>query len=498
MKFARRIDLHYLIILLIISAYAWRFIPYQVIRSDGFLYFISRIQKEFFSRAFFYTGFELSAMSLGWFFSRLYGINISWYWWTAYVVMLITNALFFWLAITIFKKPVLAFLASLLFALNFFGNWDMYSTHCYCFILERIYPVLFLLPSAVFLHRFLERRNTRDFKWSLIFYFIGLGIGHWSVFITAFFLLYPICWAIFQRHNLERVKDVIRGVIYLGITLFFVLIQRVHEGFQLKWSPVDFLLHPQESLWPQLVVRQFVHWTQYPVFLQGDVHARMVSKISDVPAIVAVTPYIMLLYAVIFLIMYRVLPRKRALLVTTVVGAASIFFVNAVFGQYDIFYQPGSNRYLYYPNMLLVLFWTLFFQVLLASRNKIAKVVAATLIIGYVLVNMQLISESYRESMGHNFSTKAVFNYIQTKSLTLPPNTLVVGPYDEIGVYEATFFTEQLKERGLTVMSVYNTYPEHPWEREALTSANVVLIDYDKSCRCIREEWIKGGSTQSL
>lgn len=493
MKFSRRTDLIYLIILLILSGFAWRFIPYQVIRGDGFMYFISQKQQEFFSRDFFYTGFELSAVSLGWLFSRLYGINISWYWWTAYVVMLLTNVLFFWFAKTIFKKSFLAFVASLLFALNYFGNWDMYSTHCYCFVLERIYPVLFLLPSAVYLHRFLERRNQRDFTWSLILFFLGLGIGHWSLFITAFFLLYPISWAIFGRHNPERVKDCLRGVTYLGITLFFVLIQRVHESvFKLKWSLIDFLLHPGESLWPQKVVRQFVHWTQYPVLLQGDLHGRMVSKISDVAATLAATPYIMLLYALIFLIIYRVLPRKRALLVTTVAGAASIFFVNAFFGQYDIFYQPGSNRYLYYPTMLLSLFWTLLIEVLILQRSRVFKGIAIIVIAGYVLINMRLIRESYSESMGYNAWTKKVYDYIQTNARKLPKNTLVVAPYDEVGVYEAKFFSEQLAPRGIKVMSVYNTYPEtEMWERVAASSKHVIMLEKDKACDCIKELILK-------
>lgn len=492
MKFVKRIDIIYLVILFLLSAYAWRFIPDQVIRSDGFMYFIFQKQQEFFSRDFFYTGFELSAMSLGWLLPRLYGINISWYWWTAYVVMLLTNALFFWFAKTIFKKSLLAFVASLLFALNYFGNWDMYSTHCYCFILERIYPVLFLLPSAVYLHRFLEKRNRRDGVISLILYFLGIGIGHWSIFIAAFFLLYPICWAIFQRDNSERVKDCILGVTYLGITLFFVLIQRVHESvFKLKWSLDDFLLHPEESLWPEKVIRQFVHWTEYPVLLQGDLQVLMVSKIFNASAIAAATPYIVLLYVLIFLVIYRVLPRKRALLVTTLAGTVSIFFVNAFFGQYDIFYQPGSNRYLYYPTMLLALFWTLFIEILIVGRRRILKVIAIILIVVYVLVNMRLIQESYIESMGYNAWTKRVYEYIQTHAPLALRGTLIVAPYDEVGFYESTFFTQQLAPKNVRIMSVY-TYPgTDMWEHVASTSSHVIMIEKDEECGCIKEHVIK-------
>lgn len=492
MKLSKYKDLIYLIILLLIAAYTWRFIPDQVIRSDGFMYFLTAKQQEFFSRDFFYTGFELSAMSLGWLLPKIYGINNSLYWWTAYIVMLITNALFFWLAKTILKKSFLAFFASLFFALNYFGNWDMYSTHCYCFILERVYPVLFLLPAAVFLHKFLELRNSKYFKWSLLFYFIGLGIGHWSVFITAFFLLYPICWAIFQQHSSERIKDYIRGLMYLGITVFFILIQRVHESvFKLKWSFVDFIFRPEVSLWPEQVIRQFVHWTQYPVLLQGDLHVRMVSKISNVAATAGVTPYIVFLYIFVFFIVYRVLPQRRALLITTFFGAASIFVINIFFGQYDVLYQPGSNRYLYYPTMLLALFWTLFMEVLIVGKRRILKVIAVVIIVGYVLVNTRLIQESYIESMEHNAWTKKVFERIQTKAKASPRGTLIVAPYDEVGFYESTFFTQQLKSTGVRVMSVY-TYPgTEMWEKVASASSRVIMLEKNKTCNCIKEHVLK-------
>lgn len=493
MKRLRSSSTLFLVLLLAISAYVWRLLPSQVIRGDGFVYLISQTQQEFFSRKFFYTGFELSGASLGWLFSRLYGINISWYWWTAYIVMLVTNALFYWLAFTIFKRPLLAFVAAIFFALNFFGNWDMYSSHCYCFFIERIIPVLFLLPAGVYLHRFLEKKKRRDGLVSFALYFLGIGIGHWSVFITAFFLFYPLCWALFPSKGRRRPQVALLGGAYLGITIFFVLIQRIHEaGFGPTWSAVEFFFHPETYLWPQKILRQFVHWTQYPVLLSGNFITRMVGRISDMKAIEAITPYIVLLYIIVFGVVYRNLASKRALLVTVSLGTISLFFLNSFFGQYDVLYQPGSNRYLFYPTMLLAFFWALFIEVLLIGKRKLLRWTAIVLLVGYTYVNMTLIGESYMESMGYNAWTKRVYEYIQTHAQKLPLGTLVVAPYDEVGVYEAKFFTEQLAPRGIKVMSVYNTYPEtNMWERVASTSAHVITLEKNKACRCITERILK-------
>lgn len=483
----------FLLLLLALSAYTWRFIPLQVIRGDGFVYLISRTQEEFFSRRYFYTGFELSAASLGWLLPKIFGIQISLYWWLAYVVMLMTNAFFYWFALAVFKRPLLAFTAALLFSTSYFGNWGMYSSHCYCFFIERIIPVLFLLPAARYLHQFLEKRKRRDGFLSILLYFLGIGIGHWSVFATAFFLFYPISWSLFSPKEKQRVKTTLFGFLYLGITVFFVLIQRIHEpGFTLKTSAIEFFLHPGIYRWPEQIIRQFVYWTQYPVLLQGNFAMRMNSKINDLSSIISIVPYILATYGIVSFIIYRILPKRRVLIITLLVGTISLFFINALFGQYDVLYQPDANRYLYYPTMLLSLFWTLVVEALISQKKKFFSILAVLLLVGYLSINMRLIREGYIDSQYYNFLTKKVFSYIQKKVPNLAPGTLIVAPYDEVGVYEAIFFTEQLSPKGVKVMSVRNTYPETSmWERVAASSKHVIMLEKDSSCRCIKERVLK-------
>ncbi len=483
----------FLVLLLVLSAYVWRFIPQQVIRGDGFVYLISRTQEEFFSRPYFYTGFELSAATLGWLLPKLFGIQISLYWWLAYVVMLITNAFFYWFALAVFKRPFFAFTAALLFSTSYFGNWGMYSSHCYCFFIERIIPVLFLLPAARYLHQFLEKRKRRDGFLSILLYFIGVGIGHWSVFATAFFLFYPISWSLFSQKEKQRIKTTLFGFIYLGITVFFVLIQRIHEpGFTLKYSAIEFFLHPGTYRWPEQIIRQFVYWTQYPVLLQGNFDMRINSKINDISSIISITPYILATYGIVFFIIYRFLPKRRVLLIASLVGTISLFYVNALFGQYDVLNQPDANRYLYYPTMLLSLFWTLVVEALISQKKKLFSILAVLLLVGYLSINMRLIREGYIDSQYYNFLTKKVFSYIQKKAPELAPGTLIVAPYDEVGVYEAIFFTEQLKPKGITVMSSYNTYSNvGTWESAAKKSPHLIILEKESSCRCIRENVVR-------
>lgn len=407
--------------------------------------------------------------------------------------MLITNALFFWFALTLLKKPLLAFIATLLFSINYQGNWDMYSSHCYCFFIERIIPVLFLLPSAKFLHEYLEKKRRRDAVLSFLLFFLGIGIGHWSVFATGFFLFYPISWSLFARKEKQRMKVALLGFLYLGITVFFVLIQRIHEsGFVLKANMIDYLLHPGTYQWVEKIIRQFVYWSNYPILLPGILNIRMISMVNNIPAILSITPYVIIAYLLAIFTIYRSMHKRRSILIGTLLAIISIFYVNSFFGQYDVLYQPESNRYLYYPTMLLSIFWTLFLEVLLTQKKKWSYVLVVILISGYLMINARLIREAYVDSQQYNFLTKKVFEYIQKKAPSMKAGTLIVAPYDEVGVYESTFFTEQLKSKGITVMSSYNTYSNvESWENVAKKSSHLIMLEKDTTCHCIREHVIR-------
>ena len=468
----QRKDLIFILLLLVLAYVAWQQIPQLVIRGDGFVYMVSSTLNEFFGRDYFYTGFELSAAVLGLILPALYKTNISYYFYTSLFVMMIINVFFYILLRFITKNKVVSFFGALIFAVNYFGNFDMYSQHCYCFFTERIVPVIFILPAFLFLHLFLEKQKIKYYFISILLYFLGIGMGHFVVLFTAPFFLYPIFWYLFKNKKIiERTKGILIGAPYLMTSGFFVLIQRVHEaGLEKKVGLLEFLLNPQATQYPEKIVRQLVYWSEYEPIILNFGRASLHSYI-DVQSAVSITPYVVGIYILAALILFIKLTHMRALLLTTIFGTLSIFYLNAWFGQYDVLNQPGANRYLYLPTILLVIFWTLFLWMLWKSKYRIIKILAIVLVAIYYLLNWIIISDMFRDVLFWDRSTKVTYQYMNSIRERLPKGTLVVAPYPEVGVYESMFFTEQIGNGEVEFLA--EDHPYRDWVLICLWSRKV-------------------------
>lgn len=483
-------DLVFIGLLLVLAYIPWRYLPELVIRGDGFVYMVSSTIKDFFNRDYFYTGFELSAGVFGWLLPKLYKTNISYYFYTSLFVMMVINILFYILLQVITKHKLISFFGALLFAVNYFGNFDMYSQHCYCFFIERIIPVIFMIPAFIFLHLFLEKQKTKYYLTSLLFYFVGIGMGHFSVLFTAPYLLYPLFWYLFKNKNkIPRIKAVLIGGSYLLISGFFVLIQRIHEsGFEQKFGLIEYLLKPQITQYPEKILRQLAYWSEYIPTLRN-IEKPYLYGFLEIKHAVASTPYIVILYAIAAFVIYKKLPSQRALLLTTIFGTVTIFYLNAWFGQYDVFFQPGANRYLYFPTFLLVIFWMLFLWILWKSKHIFMKLAIIVLVFVYYFINSRLISDTLKDILFWDRSTKVTYNHMNSMRGRLPKGTLVVAPYPEVGVYESKFFTEQIGGKDVEFLAEYHPYKD--WNKVATLSAMVIKLHYDKRCDCIKEQKIK-------
>lgn len=487
-----KLDVLFVFILLLLSYKAWQMLPQMVMRSDGFVYLLSTPQENFFNLPLFFTGFGTSAMVFGYIFSKVYGVNLALYYWTVLFVMMVINVLWYITIKKITKRSIVAFSAVLLFGVNYFGIYDMVSTHCYCFFLERIIPVVLLIPSFLFLHLFLEKKNKKYFILSALFYFLGVGIGHFTVLFTPFFLFYPIFWYLFNEKTIKRkAQGVIYGLSYFLQSAFFVLIQQINESGlgPKKWTFTEFLFDPEKYLYFKKIALQFAYWSQYPIVLKE--YGVSLQNIIDTRRAELLIPYILTAYLIAALIIYVRLPKQRPMLFTTILGTTVIFYLNAYFNQYDMLNFSGASRYLYFPSFLLTIFWSYFLWAVFFKKKNLLAIVGIGLVVIYYFINSLLIRENFRHELRWNKSTRAVFDYIIATRHTLSKNTLVISPYPEFGSQESTFFTEQLGIGEVRYMSEHNPDDVDTWEKQASASAHVIKIKYDRSCDCIREEKLK-------
>lgn len=485
-----------LIIILVFLTYkAWQMLPQFTIRSDGFMSMLSYNQKSFWvSTSYPLASIVLSEMILGAILPKLFGVHLSYYYWLELIILMTIAAMFYVALKAITKNSFVAFSASIMSAVSYFGVYDMVSTHCYCFFLERVVPVIFLIPSFLFLHLYLEKNKNKYLISSLFLYFLGVGLGHFTLLIFPAFFLYPLFWKFFKEKTLrKKLEGFVYGFLYVILTGFFYGIQQINESgiSPHNWTFVEFLFNPQKFLYMEKIGLQYVYWSQYPGllkdFTQNPMSYIIDHRIAGSYISIAIIAYLLAAYAI-----YKHLPKQRPMLFTTLLGLPVIFYLNAYIGQYDILYQPGASRYLYFPTFLLAIFWSYFIWAVF-WRNKKSFIAGGFLVLGgYYFVNAWLINGNAIYSIEWNKSTRTIFDHVISTRENVLPNTLIVVTYPEFGSQESGFFTDQIGKGKVRYISDNNLVNiPYTWENVSSSFAHVIKLRYDKNCSCVIEEKIK-------
>lgn len=497
-KKRRFFDLISIFIIVSFSLFAWWPLLKLSVRDSGLIYLSKYHQEWFWRTPYFFTMYEFQATILGTIFAKVFGPKMIWYYAVELLVMMVINGLFYWLTKAITKSRWMGFAAALIFSVNYWGLWDIYTNHCYCFFLERVPNVILSLVSFGFLYQALEKSSKKSYFLAVFFYTLSVGLSHFSVLHTAPWLFFPFCWRLF---NHQKKKEVIgggiKGLIFLGITGLIVLVQRINQsGMGPKYSLVDFILHPQEYFWAEKIIRQLVYWSQYPfVLIWGNNAGSFIHQIGVVNAI-STTPLVLIAYLLAAIIIYKKLPKLRPFLLTIVFAVPANFFVNAFFGQYAILDQPNPNRYLYFPTFWLSIFWAMFLGAVFFKKGKILMLIGGMILGFYYLESYALISEHFKKILPYEKPNRVVYDYLIEMTPHFKKGTLVLAPlhppYYIFGPHEETFFNDQLGRDGeIRIMSKSNLYRAERWEDAVQDSAYVIELEYDETCQCVREERLK-------
>jgi len=468
-------------------------LPQLTMRSDSFVSMISSNQTTFWKNSYSFASIVLSEMILGGILSKIFSVNLSYYYW-AEVVVLIIIALEMYITLKVITKNYfVSFSAALLSGVSYFGVYDMVSTHCYCFFLERVVPVIFLIPSFLFLHLFLEKNKKKYLISSLFLYFLGVGLGHFTLLIFPAFFLYPLFWKFFNEKKLrKKTEGFVYGFLYVILTGFFYGIQQINESgiSPHNWTFVEFLFNPQKFLYMEKIGLQYVYWSQYPSLLK-DFSQNAMSYIIDHRIAGSYIPIVTIVYLLAAYAIYKRLPRQRPMLFTALLGTPIIFYINAYIGQYDILYQSGASRYLYFPTFLLAIFWSYFLWAVFWQKKNILAVVGFLIVAGYFFLNTWLIDSNAVQAIGWNKSAREIFNHVISTRGDLSAKTLVVVTYPEFGSQEANFFTDHIGKDEVKYISDNNLVNAVKWEKVASASSYVIKLSYNLECKCVKKEKIK-------
>lgn len=473
-----------------------------MIRGDGYVYLTQSFREGYISSLpIRLLSIDVSPALLSWPLVKNFGLNISLYYTVALGFMLVIAVLFYFLVLVLLKNRVIAFITTLIFATNYIGQWEMYASHMYAFFMERIPLMLLLIPSLALLHLFLEKKRMKYYLASLGLFFLGIGLAHWGVIFSATYFFYSFFWRIFSSKE-DVVKKVIGGVLigspYLLISGLFVGLQFwKYGGYGPGWTLTDFLFHPGKYHYFENIVRQLVYWSEFPVILMGLkrflgylLEAQIVKPLYsgdpftllNVPNAKLITSWVVIIYVLVFAYLYRRLSKFRVLLLTIIMGTATIFFLNAYFGQYVIATQAGVNRYLYLPTYLLSFFWGLAFYGLFWYQNKIARrFIGVLLVIIYLGMNYFLIDRTYVGNAEYLLPTKTIYSSIINEFPNWEKGTVVViSPVKYFGSYEVQFINEQLG-KGTVRFFDENEFLDKQFDK----NTKIIRLTYSLDCSCV-------------
>lgn len=467
------INIFFIALLILLVGYEWRLLPETVIRSDGFAHMLKSEQVRFWGQKSPASDIATGAYFVGAFISKFFGPHVTSYLWFELGIIIAIDVVFYLLVLIITNSSIIAFAASLIASVNYFGNWDMYGTHCYCFFLERAINVPFILLAFTFLHLFLALKRIKFYLISLVLFFVGIALGHVDILFTPAFLLYPL-W---QKRPLV-------GIPFGIATLFIVWIQ---PGFALPYTFSEFLLHPNTYNYLQAIALQLTYWSQYQDVI-GNLFATDIFRGISAQNAMHSFPYLFILYVTCFAVVYKWLPKFRALLATCITTALAMFFFSAYVKLPEII-VPNANRYFYFPGFFLSIFWGIVLWYFFLKRNGVPRFIGIFILIVYYYINVVLMNEIFHRNFEWGRSTKELFSYVLQNRKTLPTHTLVVVSYPEFWVQEAAFFTEQLGRDEVTYATEQTNMSD--WKTLVPKYSNVITLHYDSKCDCVVENKIK-------
>lgn len=370
---------------------------------------------------------------------KLFGLNFSSYAYTSIAIHLINVGLVFYLAYLFFKKRLPAFIAGLLFLVDFIPSqaitWIATTS-------STAGATLFTLLSLIFLTKFSLHKNENKFIMiSFIFLFISLLFKESSIFM---FLFAPLLWFVFDsKKSYKRVLYLLAGVFIVGALYVLprLLLMLFNSG---SVSVNDELTHPSLPVYIyRLITFPFKAITQslipddvityvaeklillgYPDFVHFGFPDPIVFQTigSDI-----ISYFFALIILTICLWFYRRAIAKNMLtqaniiiisLVFIALSATPLIFIPGKPGYYSFF----DSRYLYMSSIFKAILLANIFVLIYSffERKKIISIFLTLVFILFVVFNVLSIRIGIENEIIRGDVRKLILNQIQEKYPVVP------------------------------------------------------------------------------
>lgn len=483
-------DLKYLLMISLATLYLWRPLLDLVLQWEGYMYLIPDTNK-FFSKYInnigeYYTYFNFQGMLLGDIITRTFGTHMKLYFAFEIGSILLTNIAIFFLVKTLLKNSFAAFLATIIFASNYFALAGIHLPNLYAGVfLERLpINIPLMIGSFILLHKYLEQNKVRLYLFSVVMFVIAIFISHYSIFLAFPFFCYPFFFRLYRFH---RFKDLVLSLL-LALPYVFTVLFFISNGTapSTDISLFEFLLSPQINSYPEQMIRQLVYISQIPIVIKA-LFSGSGPLAFSIPN--ELTPFILptlIAYLTCFVFVYKKMKQYRALLFTILCATLAILFSNTFIApRLNVLGSALSNRYFFIPSIFISIFWA----IVLTTLFKRKQLIASFITIVFFVVNAITFIHHFTELHTSTRKTETINTYISQNITQFPKQSvIVVGPSREFGPYDADFFTYHLG-RFKHITFVTEGYGD--WYSLASNSAHLIYLNFDEDCNCINQMVVK-------
>ena len=487
-----RRDRNFLLLITLVTLFLWHPLLSLVLQWEAYMYLIpGNVYENSLQNIWGYpTIFNLQGMILGAFMTRAFGTHMEFYFAFQIASILVTNFALFFLAKTLLKNSFTAFLATIIFASNFFALADIHRSNLYSGVfLERLpFNIPLMIGSFILLHTYMERNEIRALVFSLVAFIFAIFISRFSIYFAFPFFFYPFFMRFFSSRKLKEAwSALLITLLFVLTTVFFLQPQSDGLSPVPKIALFEFILTPHISRYPESIVRQFVSIFQFPTVIKALKSGYQPLAFDNPQEVSRLILPSLVAYFVGFVFVYTK-KQYRALLCTIFFATISMLFLNTLIAsRLDVFNSAGSSRYFYIPSIFLSIFWVIVLTTIFAKRY----IITMFIVFVFFVINAFTFNYYFKRVFASSKKTETIVSFISRNINTFPQESLiVVGPSEDFGPYEAGFYTYHLgRERNIVFMTEHLGYSD--WRSVASRSAHLLYLEFNMKCYCVKQSMIK-------
>lgn len=413
-------------LLLLATLFAWSGISRQIPEGEGFIYFAPPYQLIESNGKLInpISSFDNFAKIYTFIFEKLYQGNLFPYMVGLLIGILLLNTIVFLSLKSITKNSWLAFIATLIFGINFQSNYQFYARGHIHWYLQRVPEVIPMILSMSLLYKFNNSQKIKFYFFSIILFVISILTSHYSfLFLPLFIVFLPINSILSKSKNNKKILlSLLYTLPFIIVNYFFLSATSLGPEVISSGRTLGEFVYQTKDI----IQKIFFQLTTITIPIDITINLSKSFKIPQQTFILKSIPFIIGFYILTFLYFYKLKIKYLGFLISVFIGLLGTLFLNIYLGRVaNIYNEIIEGRYYFIPNLYIgIIIATLIVH--LPIKKKYIYIIPLSII--WVTLNTSHIHKKMQHSQYQYTAGIKLLRYLDTAKERFPPNSLVLLP----------------------------------------------------------------------